>query len=109
MDISYELEQLPKLIKERGKLYAKYQSEYENLKDNKEVILAKIMNDITANSETERKRRALASEAYEIHLAGLKEARYQSLEYKSLYEAVKIRFELVRSLNARETALAKVL
>ena len=109
MDIKEAVDKLPALIKERGGKYAEKQAEYENLKDLKDVLLAKIANDIEAKSEAERERRAKTSEAYENHLEGLRIAREESLKAKALLHAAEVKYELIRSLNSREVALSKIL
>lgn len=101
--------ELPLEIATKGEAYAKYQSEYEYLDKQREVLLANIMNNLRdVKSEAERKRIALGNESYEIHMEGLKEARYQSLKAKAEYEAVKARYELGRSANARKIAEMKL-
>lgn len=102
-------DELPQEIARTGEVYAKAQSDYDYLDKQREVLLAKIMNDLKdVKSESERKRIALGHEVYEIHMDGLKEARYQSLKAKAEYESVKARYELARSANARKIAEMKL-
>lgn len=102
--IEHLYDELPQEIARTGEVYAKAQSEYDYLDKQREVLLAKITNDTEGKSEVERKRIALTHESYEIHMDGLKEARYQSLKAKAEYEAVLARYNLARSANARKVA-----
>lgn len=88
--------------------YANAKANYENLNEQKRVILAQLASTVEASSEAERRRSAECHPDYLEYLAGLAQANSEFRKAEARYNNLKVWLDCARSLNSAANTEAKL-
>lgn len=91
-------------MEKAGENYAERKSESWSLQKHEKSVFADLVNNSTAKTQGQREMEAYASPVYKQHIEGTKEAIRLETLAKVHYDALKDKFEAIRSMSSLEKA-----